>query len=431
MNKGRWSKKLKSLKVSNLAKKHVIKVMSSDGLSEKNELLERRTRYFKHEFPILLQLDAGEENKIVRGYIKLLMLLLVIQTIAILVNVLSVWSPNNPEVWRTDWQTITSKCIITLTCVSITRLVYIIRKIDQKQIPVTSRRSDFLLCLEMFILMIHIPPVSMGIFSAQEDVWNIMGTGKLYLVAEILKVDHPIWQRRYEVNAARLEERSCSYLVGTIFCWGSTITKLDPMFIFVALLLLFLGMFTTWIYIMERSQSNFDLMIMVDHVLSSFFSVPPADHGALQTITGRNIKMLTGLFSMFYAAVVGWTIGFRVAENKQYVEDMLTDLNANLELQEKYAKIIQRWWREASRAKKNNEVMKKRKNIRPGVVWRVVQGTGGLTNLNVLDALTSARKELSELGITNGELKKSNERLKRSHQEMINLVLVLVSSKRY
>jgi len=168
-----------------------------------------------------------------------------------------------------------------------------------------------------------------------------MGTSKLYLLAEIMKVNHPIWIRRYEVNAARIEERNCSYLVGTMFCFNTTLTKLDPIFIFLSLLLFFLGMFTTWIYLLERSHSKFDLLIMLDHVLSSFFSVPPADHGALQTVTGRNIKMFVGLFSMFYSAVGGWTFGFRVAENKQYVEDMLHDLDANLELQDKYARIIQ------------------------------------------------------------------------------------------
>lgn len=215
-----------------------------------------------------------------------------------------------------------------------------------------------------------------------------------------------------------------------MFCFSQTLTKLDPIFIFISFLMLLLGMFTTWIYIVERSQKQFDIWIMLDHVLSSFFSVPPADHGALQTLTGRNIKMLVGLFSMFYAAVVGWTFGFRVAENKQFLEDMLNDLNANLKLQEKNATIIQRWWREVSKAKKNKKVLKK-KRVRPGVVWRLVERIDGLPDVNILDNLRKARRELSEVGTTNCELKKSNERLTRSHQEMINLVLVLVSSKEY
>merc|ERR1719193_2337816 len=99
--------------------------------------------------------------------------------------------------------------------------------------------------------------------------------------------------------------------------------------------------------------------------------------------------MLVGLFSMFYA-VVGWTFGFRVAENKQFLDDMLNDLNANLRLQEKNATIIQKWWREVSKAKKDNKVLKK-KRVRPGVVWRLVERIGGIPDSNILDNLRSAR----------------------------------------
>jgi len=427
MLKRRWTKRFTCF---NNAQKNVVKVMTNVEVSKKKKILEVDNTLFKYRFPVLLWLDNKEENDIVRSYIRYLIFLLVVQTIAILCNVLLVWDPRNPDVWVANWQTITSKSIISATCVMLTILTYCLRKIDQKQLPAVERRTDFLLVLELIFLMIHIPPITLGCFGAENDVWNVMGTAKLYLLAEILKVNHPFWIRRYEINAARNEERSLSYLVGTMFCFSQTLTKLDPIFIFISFLMLLLGMFTTWIYIVERSQKRFDIWIMLDHVLSTFFSVPPADHGALQTLTGRNIKMLVGLFSMFYAAVVGWTFGFRVAENKQFLEDMLNDLNANLKLQEKNATIIQRWWREVSKAKKNNKVLKK-KRVRPGVVWRLVERIDGLPDVNILDNLRSARRELSEVGVTNCELKKSNERLTRSHQEMINLALVLVSAREY
>jgi len=428
MLKRRWT--IKQFTCFANAQKNVVRMMSNVEVSKKKKILEKDNSLFEYKFPLLLWLDNEEENRIVRSYIRYLIFLLAVQMIAILCDVLLVWDPRNPEVWVRNWKTITSKSIISVTCIMLTILTYCIRKIDQKQLPAVERGTSLLLVLELIFLMIHIPPFTFGLFGPENDVWNVMGTARLYLLAEILKVNHPFWIRRYEINAARNEERSLSYLVGTQFCFSQTLAKLDPMFIFISFLMLLLGMFTTWIWIVERSQKKFDIWIMLDHVLSSFFSVPPADHGALQTLTGRNIKMLVGLFSMFYAAVVGWTFGFRVAENKQFLEDMLNDLNANLKLQEKNATIIQRWWREASKAKKNSKVLKK-KRIRPRVVWKLVERIDGLPDVNILGNLRKARRELSEVGITNCELKKSNERLMRSHQEMINLVLVLVSSKGY
>merc|ERR1719285_717593 len=113
------------------------------------------------------------------------------------------------------------------------------------------------------------------------------------------------------------------------------------MVFFAWLMIVSLSMFTMWIYFMERTQANFDLMITVDYILSAFFSVPPSDLNALSTMTGRSIKILTGLFSMCYAAVVGWTFGFRVAENSQTVTDLLTDVNNYIRVRDTSARIIQ------------------------------------------------------------------------------------------
>jgi len=393
---------------------------------QRGSLWKNERALFQYRFPIHLWMDATEENQIVRRYIGYLRYTLAVQTIAILWNVFLVWDPRSPTVWVTNWQTITSKSIISATCVMLTILTYYIRKIDQNQLPAEERGMDFQLASELMFIMIHVPPFSFGLIGAENDVWNIMGTSKLYLLTETLKVNHPFWLRRYEINTARMEESNSSHIVGTQFCVIQTLTKLDSTFIFISFAMLFLSIFTSWIYVVERVHEKFDVWIMIDHVLSSFFKVRPANHGALQTITGRNIKMLVGFFSMFYAAIVGWTFGFRVTENKQFLEDMLNDLNENLKLQDKNARAIQKWWREVCKAKENNEVPK-RKRIRRGVVWKLIKPLQGFRGN--LDCVTAARRDLSEVRITTRELKKSNERLSRSHQEMINSVLVLVGAK--
>jgi len=93
----------------------------------------------------------------------------------------------------------------------------------------------------------------------------------------------------------------------------------------------------------ERASEKFDMVNIIDFVLSSFFSVPPADFGALTTYTGRCIKIITGLFSMCYAAVVGWTFGFRVTENAQTVTDILDDVNEYIKVRHMSAEVIQKW----------------------------------------------------------------------------------------
>jgi len=425
MFSSQYSRRCTSFSIA--AQANVVEAKANVKLKRKRSLWQKEKALFHYGFPIHRWMDATEENYIVRRYIQYMIYTLGVQTIAILCNVLLVWDPRNPNQWVTNWQTITSKSIISATCVMLTILTYYIRKIDQNQLPADERRTDIMLMSELLFIMTHIPPFSFGLIGAENDVWNIMGTAKLYLLAETLKVNHPFWLRRYEINAARIEERNPSHLVGTQFCVIQTLTKLDSTFIFGSFAMLFLSIFTLWIYIVERVHETFDVGIMIDHVLSSFFSVRPAKHGALQTITGRNIKMLVGFFSMFYAAIVGWTFGFRVTENKQFLEDMLNDLNGNLKLQEKTARTIQKWWREVCKAKANNEGTK-RKRIRPGVIWRFTEPVHGLHGVD-LDGVAAARRELSEVRITTCELKKSNERLSRSHQEMINSVLVLVSAK--
>jgi len=165
----------------------------------------------------------------------------------------------------------------------------------------------------------------------------------------VVKVNHPLWKQRYDINEARIQDCRPPYLIGSFFCVAESLSQLQPLLTFFYIMLVFLGMFTMWIYLMERAKVNFDIMIMIDHVLSSFFSVPPADLKALQTITGRNIKILIGFFSMCYTAVVGWTFGFRVTEHAQTVKDLTQDLDSYIfycpDNWYEPTVTIQRWWR--------------------------------------------------------------------------------------
>merc|ERR1719320_398825 len=182
-------------------------------------------------------------------------------------------------------------------------------------------------------------------FNVEDDLWNILGTAKYYLLFELCKINHPLWLRRYEAAAARVESNRPPQLIGSFFCFTGILSQFDPIVCFALLLVIALGMFTLWIWFMERTSINFNLLDTIDYVLSAFFNVPTADPQVLRTLTGRTIKILTGLFSMFYGAVIGWTFGFRVAENTQTVTDLLEDVNVYINIRQREARKIQTWWR--------------------------------------------------------------------------------------
>jgi len=286
-----------------------------------------------------------EENERSRKYVFALVITLLIQTIAIMWNLFALWSWKEPKIWHNNIQTTTAKAIITITCIIMTVLVVLIRLIDLKQLPEGSPRTRYhcFIALESFFLMIHVPPEKFGIFKPDEDVWNILCTAKYYLLLEICKIYHPLWLRRYEAAAARAQANRPPRLIGSFFCFTAMLSQLDPMSFFAWMLVLALGMFTMWIYFMERASETFKLADIIDYILSAFFSVPPYNFKALTTYTGRVIKVITGLFSMCYAAVVGWTFGFRVAENAQTVTDLLDDVNDYIKVRHESAKTIQAW----------------------------------------------------------------------------------------
>jgi len=206
------------------------------------------------------------------------------------------------------------------------------------------KRSYLFIACECAFIMVHIPPWSHKLgFKIDYDLWNIMGTAKFYLLLELCKISHPLWLRRYEAAAARLQSRKEPDMIGTFFCATGTLSQFDPLDVFVLTLLIALGMFTMWIYFMERTRIDFNLLDTVDYVLSSFFTVPTADQQVLRTLTGRLIKIFIGLFSMAYGAIIGWTFGFRVAENTQTMTDLLEDVNAYINHRQRQATRIQKW----------------------------------------------------------------------------------------
>jgi len=135
-----------------------------------------------------------EENLLQRRYVFALLLTLFVQTIAIFWNMFTLWNPNEPEVWNDNVSTRTAKSIITTTCIILTVLVILIRLTDLKQLPEGSsmRRYYSFIVMESFFLMIHVPPLKLGVFKTPDDVWNILGTAKYYLVLELCKIYHPL-----------------------------------------------------------------------------------------------------------------------------------------------------------------------------------------------------------------------------------------------
>jgi len=375
---------------------------------------------------IPMRLGLLEENKRQRMYVLALLITLFVQTIAIFWNMFALWNPDEPQVWNDNIQTTTAKCLITVTCIIMTVIVIFIRLIDLRQLPEGSPRHRYnsFIALESFFLMIHVPPFKFGMFEPDYDVWNILGTAKYYLLLEVCKIYHPLWLRRYEAAAARAQANRPPRLIGSFFCWTALLSQLDPMSFFACMLVLALAMFTMWIYFMERASDTFKLQDIVDYILSAFFSVPPYNFNALTTYTGRCIKIITGLFSMCYAAVVGWTFGFRVAENAQTVTDLLDDVNEYIKVRHESAEIIQNWWKDILKQKhssvectflKGNSVLPKS--------WSRAIDSLKKEKLRSMVSRIDLMSEMDKIRMHMVDLKSSNEELTKSNEDLRTLLL--------
>merc|ERR1719320_906737 len=71
-----------------------------------------------------------EENRSMRFHLIMLVSTLCLQTIAIFWNMFSLWDPEEPDIWHNNWQTNTSKSIITFSCAMLVVIVVRIRLID-------------------------------------------------------------------------------------------------------------------------------------------------------------------------------------------------------------------------------------------------------------------------------------------------------------
>merc|ERR1719474_306333 len=304
-----------------------------------------------------------------------------------------------------------------------TVIVIFIRLIDLRQLPEGSPRHRYnsFIALESFFLMIHVPPFKFGMFEPDYDVWNILGTAKYYLLLEVCKIYHPLWLRRYEAAAARAQANRPPRLIGSFFCWTALLSQLDPMSFFACMLVLALSMFTMWIYFMERASDSFKLADIVDYILSAFFSVPPYNFNALTTYTGRCIKIITGLFSMCYAAVVGWTFGFRVAENAQTVTDLLDDVNEYIKVRHESAEIIQKWWKDILKNRISNVecTFFMGNSVLPSSWSKTIESLkkeklrSMVTRTDLMSEMDKIRSHMLQLKSSNEELTKSNDDLRK------------------
>jgi len=383
--------------------------------------------------PVPVRLGLIEENRQEKMLVFAVLIMLFLQTIAIMWNMFALWNESEPEVWHDNIQTKTAKSIITVTCIIMTLLVISIRLIDLRQLPEGTplRRFYSFITLESILLMLHIPPFTLGTFSPAYDVWNILGTSKYYLMLEICKINHPLWLRRYEAAAARAQAKRPPKLIGSFFCWTAMLSQLDPMSFFACMLIVALGMFTMWIYFMERSSKNFQLADIVDYILSAFFSVPPYNFWALKTMTGRCIKIITGLFSMCYAAVVGWTFGFRVAENAQTVTDLLDDVNEYIKVRHESARKIQKWWKEILKQKHSNVkcTFLKGTSVLPSS-WRKAIDSLKNEKLRTMVTRIDLMSEMDKIRLHMVDLKSSNEKLTKSNEDLRNLLATFLQEEK-
>jgi len=190
----------------NSVKRKSISEISIMQLKARRERRRTRTTKFKnktHESnpeskrnfaPIPMRVGLVDENRRQTKYVTALVTTLLIQTVAIMWNMFAFWNPNQPNVFHDNFQTKAAKWTISITCIIMTLLVIFIRLIDLKQLPAGSplHRYYCFMALESFFLMLHVPPFKFGIFNAEDDSWNILGTGKSYLLLELCKIYNPL-----------------------------------------------------------------------------------------------------------------------------------------------------------------------------------------------------------------------------------------------
>lgn len=325
--------------------------------------------------------------------------------------------------WYDNWQTRASKWIITITCFVMAILVGLIRKLDLKQLSgKQERRYHYTIALETLLLFIHVPPMRFGTFNEKFDLYNIYGMFKLYLLFELFKINHPLWLRRYEVASSQSKTSGPPVFVGNFFTVSciSLDYELDlTSFSFYAACLI-ISLCTITVYFVERWGKNFEISYAIDEIFSGMVRVPRACHlpwscnGYVSTNTYRGIKVFIGGVYFMNRALIGWTFGFRLAENCETVDDLLNDVKDFISYRHSMAQLIQTWWRE----QRKKRLSARRKDIKRNwgralVIMRKRSLKNTITKADLLVEMDKTWKDVIALKKTNINLVKSNQELRR------------------
>jgi len=123
-------------------------------------------------------------------------------------------------------------------------------------------------------------------------------------------------------------------------------------------------------------------------------------------------------------ALVGWTFGFRLAENCETVDDLLNDVKDYIWYRHSMAQLIQTWWRKLRENKLSYRRRECHRNWRRAlVVMRERSIKNTITKADLLFEMNKTWKDVRALKETNINLVKSNQELKR-------LLLLFLKRKR-
>jgi len=158
-------------------------------------------------------------------------------------------------------------------------LVLMIRKLDLKQIQGKKRRDyGFFIALESLLLLAHVPPFRFGSIGAKEDLYNIYGVFKIYLLLELIKIKHPLWLRRYQVASSQDNVAGSPVFVGNFFCVSCLSVDYDLTCFYLLATCALVSLCAITVYFVERWVNSYNFSNSVDGILSDMAHVPRACH---------------------------------------------------------------------------------------------------------------------------------------------------------
>jgi len=372
----------------------------------------------------------SQANVIVRRYVYCLMVTLIINVSAIYWNITAVWSPKQPSLWNDNLNTQMSKWIISITSVTMAILVILIRKLDLKQLKAGKQRRRYYMfvLIESIILCLHVPPKCFGwwVSRQRDDLKNVYGIFKVYLLFELLKLNHPLWLRRFEVASFQAKAPGLPVFIGNFFC--CTTNDYDLTSIFLLATVTTVSLCSMAVYFLMRMGKGFDFTNAMDGILSELVHVPracsrahPCDGYYGHQRLGA-IKVFIGTVYFINQALVAWTFGFRIAENSEMVDDLLNDVNDYIRYYNMNAITIQVWWRAHLRRKKSGRIFYRRRICRKKLST-IPSTNNTLTLKDLMAEMEKTWKDVQALRETNQKLVKSSKELRR-------LLLLFVERRR-